>query len=148
MHAIHLICEAVYSGELEAYAALLAVRRLVRRPRLHSHRMLFLMDAISVLSALQKGRSSAPSLRICVRRISALVLAANLRIRYGYIPSEWNPADAPSRGLHPLRRRRRLGHPASRFDCWLRKTALGLAKLENPGFSEDLMGQASSSSSW
>ena len=34
-----------------------------------------------------------------VRQASALVMAAGMVIHYVYIPSEHNPADAPSRGI-------------------------------------------------
>ena len=61
---------------------------------------------MAVKGALQKGRSSAPSIRREVSRIAALTLAGGLNITYLYVPSEYNPADDPSRGVVVPRRRR------------------------------------------
>ena len=52
------------------------------------------------MGAFAKGRSSAPSLSRAVQKAAALQLAADLAVRWVYITSESNPADAPSRGLH------------------------------------------------
>jgi hypothetical protein len=52
-----------------------------------------------VLFSLQKGRSGAPTLRHPVRQAGALSLACGWRWRFGYLPSESNPADDPSRGV-------------------------------------------------
>ncbi len=87
-----------HSGQLEAEAVLIAIRRIARERRLHSHRSLVRMGGASVLAALRKGRSSAKTIRGAVRRVSGFMLAANIRIRFGYVPSEWNPADARSMG--------------------------------------------------
>ena len=64
-----------------------------------SQRLVVLVDAQAVLFAAAKGRSSAPSLRFEIRKLAALALAGNLVIKYIYVPSEYNPADAPSRGV-------------------------------------------------
>ena len=62
------------------------------------------------------GSPTLPSIRLQVRRMAALTVGCNFLMRYIYIPSEHNPADAPSRGvmrrvrLQPgsfLKRRRR-----------------------------------------
>ena len=66
-------------------------------------RLLFLLDARAVLGAFAKGRSSAPSLFRAVRQAAALQLAGDLVVRWVYITSESNLADAPSRGLHKER---------------------------------------------
>ena len=57
------------------------------------------MDAQAVRAALQKGRSGAPTLRHPVKQAGAISLACGWRWRYGYLPSESNPADDPSRGV-------------------------------------------------
>ena len=48
---------------------------------------------------------------------SAVMLACGFRMRFGYVPSESNPADRPSRGLRQLVRTRisKLARP-SRFE--------------------------------
>ena len=74
-----------------------------------------LIDAMAVQGALSKGRSSALSLRREVRRIAALTLAGGLVVSYLYVPSEFNPADDPSRGWVSSRRAR-----ASAIRSWAR----------------------------
>ena len=64
-----------------------------------SRRLVLLVDAQAVLFACAKGRSSAPTLRFELGRIAALSLAGNGLVRFIYVPSEYNPADAPSRGI-------------------------------------------------
>ena len=65
----------------------------------HVRRTTVLIDAQSVLGAVRKGRSSAPSLKREIAFIGALVLSGDLVLRCLYVPSEDNPADAPSRGI-------------------------------------------------
>jgi len=105
---------AGHSGGLEAAAVVLALRRLGRRACWHQHRGSFLIDAQAVLYALQKGCNSAGTLRWPVRRAGALSLACGWRWRYCYLPSESNPADAPSRGEAPRDRARRAGSDEAR----------------------------------
>mmetsp|Transcript_179202 Transcript_179202/g.568670 ORF Transcript_179202/g.568670 Transcript_179202/m.568670 type:complete len:1089 (-) Transcript_179202:910-4176(-) len=77
-----------HSGALEAHGVVLALRRILRTGRFHAHRGAFLVDAQFVRAALQKGRSSAPTLRLAVAQAGALCLAGDLRLRFGYLPSE------------------------------------------------------------
>ena len=107
---------AAHSGALEASAVVLALRRLAREARWHRHRGAFLVDAQAVLGALQKGRSSAGTLRFPVQQAGALTLACGWRWRDGYLPSESNPADAPSRGAKPITRRRAVKTAGARVD--------------------------------
>ena len=90
---------AAHSGSLEAHGVILGLKWLLRSPGRHGKRTPVLIDALTVLGAAAKGRSSAPSIRHEIREISALILAGNLLFRPVYIPSEDNPADAPSRGI-------------------------------------------------
>ena len=83
--------------------------------------------SIVVVCWLMLRRSSAPTLWHNVAKVGPLSLACDWRIRYGYLPSERNPADAPNRaydllpgketctrdrGLHARSRfqRRSIGH--------------------------------------
>jgi hypothetical protein len=84
---------------LEGDAALLLVRWLCRSSSNHSKRVPVLIDAQSVLGAILRGRSSSPSLKFTMRRISAFVLAADMALKPVYTPSEDNPADDGSRGV-------------------------------------------------
>ena len=101
-----------YSGALEATGVVPGLKRLARRQRWHSHRGAFLVDAQAVQAALQKGRSSAGTLRHQVSQAAALSLACDWKLRYAYLPSESNPADDPSRG--PVRTRRVEGRPGAK----------------------------------
>jgi len=89
---------AAHSGTLEANAALLMCRWAARRPAYHRVRLAALIDAQAVLSALRKGRSSAPTLRLTLRRTAAYLLGTDVWLRPVYVPTEFNPADRPSRG--------------------------------------------------
>ena len=88
-----------HSGALEAHGVLLGLRWLLRSVTRHSRRTTILIDAQAVLGAVRKGRSSAPSLKREIAHIGALVLSGDLLLRCLYVPSEDNPADAPSRGI-------------------------------------------------
>ena len=95
--------EISHSGAMELQAVKIAILRLTRSSRMHSHRGVLLVDAQAVGYALRKGRTSAGTLRRGVCAVSAVSLAAILMISYPYLPSESNPADYPSRGT--VRRR-------------------------------------------
>ena len=88
-----------HSGALEAHGVTLSLRWLLRSPGRHSKRTTLLIDARAVLGAVGKGRSSAPTIAREIRKIGAHILAGDLLIKAAYIPSEKNPADAPSRGI-------------------------------------------------
>jgi hypothetical protein len=49
---------------------------------------------------LAKGRSSSSCLTYVLRRINALVLAGGLQPAFGYVRTDDNPADRPSRWRH------------------------------------------------
>jgi len=83
----------------ECNAVVLALKWFARRASRHAKRVVILVDARSVLGCLAKGRTSAKSLLRPARRVAALVLATDLLVKYVYISSQHNPADAPSRGV-------------------------------------------------
>ena len=96
-----------HSGSLETTAVVLGLRWLLRSSTRHSKRALLMIDAQAVLGATAKGRTSAPTIRRGVMRVGALLLAGNIQPYFGYIPSEENPADTPSRGIVRKWRRQR-----------------------------------------
>ena len=96
-----------HAGTLEAGGIQRALRWLLRTTKRHSRRTVLLVDAQAVRGAVAKGRSSAPCLRREVTRIAALQLAGDLLLKLVYVPSEDNPADAPSRGVVRRWRKRR-----------------------------------------
>ena len=84
----------------EARAVLLYVRWLLRRRDRHRHRVVILVDSKVVVGAITKGRSGSRVLNSILMKISALCFAGGLRLCIIYVPTEHNPSDYPSRGLH------------------------------------------------
>ena len=54
-------------------------------------------SAAGLVSIPTKGWSSARQLQQPLRRRCALLIASNSRLLVGWVKSEWNPADGPSR---------------------------------------------------
>ena len=88
---------------LEARAALLAVRRLLSSPHSTATTVLHLLDNTAIYYALRKGRTSSWLLAPVISCIHALLLASNSSILPAWLPSEFNPADGPSRLLRSSR---------------------------------------------
>ena len=103
---------AAHSGALESIGDALGLRLMLWTPKHHSKRVVFLIDAQAVLSAVNKGRSSALSISREIAHVGALCLAGDVLLRTLYVPSEDNPADEPSRGIRIHRRRRDTAVPA------------------------------------
>ena len=82
----------------ETRTAIGLLRHLGRSTRARGCRFLVLIDSMVALGALAKGRSSSPPLLRLCRQQAVLCMAFGLRPLYRYVPSEWNPADGPSRG--------------------------------------------------
>ncbi len=82
---------------LEAQALVLALKIITSRPELHAKRIAFFVDSTSLLGAVAKGRSSSRRLNRIFQKISSLLIVANVRPIWLWIPSEYNPADTPSR---------------------------------------------------
>ncbi len=93
----------------EARAPLLFVRWVLRVPRHFNRRLVALVHSKVIVGAVAKGRSrSAPLIRL-LRRLAGLCFAEGLTLHVVFIPSKYNPADAPSRGVRPRRARGRRG---------------------------------------
>ncbi len=88
---------AEHINALELRAALLAVHWALSYPSALSSRVFLLLDSTVAFFSLWKGRSSSPALLRVLRKISALLLAGDLSLLPGWVPSAVNPADAPSR---------------------------------------------------
>jgi hypothetical protein len=84
---------------LELRSALLAVQWALSFPSSLHARVYLLLDSTVALFSLWKGRSSSPKLLLILRQISACLLAGGVSLLCGWLPSEVNPADAPSRIL-------------------------------------------------
>jgi hypothetical protein len=74
----------------------------------HNHRSRFvhLTDSQVCAAVLTKGRTSSRKLRSVLRRWNALCIAGDVYPVVGYIVSEDNPADRPSRraDVKPIRK--------------------------------------------
>jgi len=82
---------------LELHAVLLALRHHLSSPGCLSTRLMCLVDSAVAFYVLWKGRTSSPSLSSVTRQIHATSLASGVTLHAVWIPSAWNPADAPSR---------------------------------------------------
>ena len=83
---------------LEARSTCYGVRHLLRKQSNHGKRFLILTDSMTAACAFSKGRAHTAKLRGVVRRTAAMLLATGSSLSLRWIPSEWNPADGPSRG--------------------------------------------------
>ena len=82
---------------LELRAVLLSVHWMLSFPSSISRRVYILVDSTVAFFSVWKGRSSAPSLLLILRKIGALLLGSGTSLMPGWIPSIVNPADGPSR---------------------------------------------------
>ena len=82
---------------LEARAALYAVKHITRSVSGFGRRHLILSDSMTAISGISKGRSTARGLRRVIQQIAAVCLCSRISVHVRWIPSEWNPADGPSR---------------------------------------------------
>ncbi len=93
----HRWSAAEHINALELRGALLACHRALSYPSSISSRVFLLLDSAVAYFTLWKGRSSSPALLRIVRKVSALLLCSGVALQLGWLPSERNPADAPSR---------------------------------------------------
>jgi hypothetical protein len=89
--------DAEHINSLELREVLLAVHWILTYPSSLTRRVYLLIDSTVAFFALWKGRSSSGPLLLILRKISALLLASGITLLPGWIPSEVNPADGPSR---------------------------------------------------
>jgi hypothetical protein len=87
-------------NRLECRAVLLATRWFLSYPSSVRTRLMLLLDSQVVGSALRKGRCASSLLPI-LRKVNALLLAAHVQLLPLWVPSDANPADAPSRSFGP-----------------------------------------------
>ncbi len=82
---------------LEMEALYQSLRWRLRGGRLFNPRFLHLVDSQVVLGVVAKGRSSSKKLNRVVKRINLLLLGCHSYLLLGWVRSELNPADEPSR---------------------------------------------------
>ena len=137
-----------HSGIMEAHGCLLALQWCLRSPARHRKRMVILLDAMAVLFAVAKGRSSSGLNRV-VQSIGAHVLAGRLRLSPLYTPTECMPSDGASRGRRrkPLVRRASKPRKPTALDLQVRRLERSYERLIATGMlSDDDLASASSTS--
>ena len=82
---------------LEGEALILALRWWTRTQNHLGKRVPCFIDNQTLLAAITKGRSSSNGLQRICRRVAALCIAGDIRLIEGWVTSEDNPADGPSR---------------------------------------------------
>lgn len=83
---------------LEMNALLTGIKWVTTYPSSFHTRIHALTDSASVLYSTQKGRSSS-KLSSSLQRLAAHIFAFNIVLNSYWVPSRYNPADAPSRCL-------------------------------------------------
>ena len=81
---------------MEAMAIAVAVE--VFKVQLSGCKCIFLIDNLSVLGSLRKGRCKAPDVNRIVCAIADRILQLSIMPFFLWVPSRFNMADAPSRG--------------------------------------------------
>eukprot|EP00438_Fugacium_kawagutii_P011158 Skav227732 [mRNA] locus=scaffold3513:12968:18204:+ [translate_table: standard] len=82
---------------LEMRSILTTLRWRIEHQHLVGVLFLHLTDSLVCLHSLSRGRSSSRKLRRILSRINSLILVSGCHPFWGYVQSEQNPADAPSR---------------------------------------------------
>ena len=111
----------------ELWSGLAALRRLVRNRQCRRRRVVVATDSLVALGVACKGRSSSPPLLLLARRLAAVTLFGELRTVWPYVPSEWNLADAGSRGVY------RVGVHCETAAKAAARGRLHIAEIRGPG---------------
>ena len=82
---------------LEARGSLQAIRHKLRSSKNFGLKHLHLGDNLGMTLAFDRGRAKSVPLLMCCRRAAAYCVAGQCSFIHRWIPSEWNPADGPSR---------------------------------------------------
>lgn len=83
----------------EARPGLYAAKHALRNRASFGMKHLILTDSLTAACAFSRGRSSSFAMRRVCSQLAALALGTGSTFHFRWIPSEWNPADNPSRGI-------------------------------------------------
>ena len=89
--------QAEHINSLELRAVLTTLKWRIEHKLQVGCRFLHLVDSLVVLHALSRGRSSSRKLRATLGRVNALLLCSSTQALWGYVHTDLNPADKPSR---------------------------------------------------
>ena len=84
---------------LELRAVHTAVKWVMSHPLSTGTRLSVLSDSEVVIGAIRKGRSSSRPLLRRLRALGAWVMGGGLQLDLDWVPTEFNPADGPSRSF-------------------------------------------------
>ena len=90
---------AEHNNVLELRCLISVLRHLARSSRRWHKRVAIMTDSVVSMAALQKGRSSATALLRLARVACGIALVLGIKGCYRWVPSQWNMADGPSRGV-------------------------------------------------
>lgn len=119
----------------EARAYRTFVRRAARDAARHHSRRLSLLDSSVTRGAAAKGRSSSRRLNAVLRPVVPEQLAANIQTGTLPVPTEFNPADDPTRGRRTRSKGRKpmpdwyTGIAAGEYGAWDEMYAASLRKV-------------------
>ena len=82
----------------EGRALVLCLKRLCRSVGNRDKRHLILVDNLGLALCISKGRAKNFGMLRIAQQVSALSLVGSFSVRLRWVPSEYNPADGPSRG--------------------------------------------------
>ncbi|CAE8717690.1 unnamed protein product, partial [Polarella glacialis] len=105
--------ETQHINVLETVAVLDLLRKLGRESGIQNFRRMVLIDNQAALGVIAKGRSSSRAMMAPLRRISALLVAGNVRLVLGWVCTDWNPADGPSRWVKKRVKKLQYCYPSS-----------------------------------
>eukprot|EP00438_Fugacium_kawagutii_P022473 Skav232359 [mRNA] locus=scaffold2646:533467:535827:+ [translate_table: standard] len=88
---------------LELRAVLTTMRWRVEHQKQTYRKFIHLTDSLVCLHSLSRGRSSSRKLRRTMSRINALILVSGCQPLWGYVHTDSNPADKPSRWAKRVR---------------------------------------------
>ena len=88
---------AAHINVLELQAVVHSLQWRLRKVAGFRTRVLHLVDSQVIAAVIAKGRSSSKRLRKGLNRLSALALGGGIQLAIGYVATQDNPADLPSR---------------------------------------------------
>ena len=88
---------AAHINVLELQASLNAIKWRLRKAKNLKLRVLHLIDNQAVCAIIAKGRCSSYRLKLGLKKFNSLVLASGLICAVGYVATDSNPSDIPSR---------------------------------------------------
>jgi len=136
----HRLHDNAHINVKEGRAFLASLRWFLRTEANQDKRVTFLVDSKVWIGAVSKGRSSSYDLNRLLRQVAALCMVGGITLHVVFIPTKWNPADAPSRGVYTAVQRPpacKSSPSVSRFAKKLDALKSALARMQATGMFSD-----------